>query len=284
MRAAAADRLEGGDATAGWNLRDSASRSDSTPTAIWIGVFAGVLSGLFGVGGGILVVPALVTFTSLDQRHAQGTSLVAVAPMGLAGTIGYAVNSSVDWLVVILLLAGSVAGTFAGTWLLRNLRVRTLQVSFAILLLVTAVRMVVAIEEGGGHGEIDLGTGLGLVAVGLVTGALAGLMGVGGGVIMVPAQNLLFSIPSAIAKGTSLAVIVPTAVVGSIQNIRHHTADLRIGLTVGAAGVVTSFLASLLAVRLDPTLSAVLFSLLLVASALRILLRRRPSARQLAEG
>jgi uncharacterized membrane protein YfcA len=87
---------------------------------------------------------------------------------------------------------------------------------------------------------------------------------------MVPAQNVLFSIPSALAKGTSLAVIVPTAIVGSIQNVRHGTADLRTGLTVGGAGIVTSFLFSLLAVRLDPTLSAVLFAVLLIASAVRI--------------
>ncbi|MGH8924741.1 MAG: sulfite exporter TauE/SafE family protein [Acidimicrobiia bacterium] len=247
--------------------------------AIGIGVFAGMLSGLFGVGGGIMVVPALVSFLDMDQRLAQGTSLVAVAPMGLAGMIGYALNQSVDWVVALLLLTGSTAGTFIGTKLLRSLPIRILQGSFAALLVLTAVRMVFDIEEGTGHLPIDLGIGLGLVALGLFSGALAGLMGVGGGVIKVPAQNVLFSIPSALAKGTSLAVIVPTAIVGSIQNIRHRTADLRIGLTVGGAGVVTSFLFSLLAVGLDPTLSAVLFAILLVVSAIRILWGMRDSRR-----
>lgn len=242
----------------------------SVGMAIGIGIFAGMLSGLFGVGGGIIVVPGLVSFLNLDQRLAQGTSLVAVAPMGLAGMIGYALSQSVDWVVALLLLIGSAAGTVIGTRLLRSLPIRTLQRSFAALLILTALRMVFDIEEGAGHLPIDIGIALGLVVLGLFTGALAGLMGVGGGVIMVPAQNLLFSIPSALAKGTSLAVIVPTAIIGSIQNVRHGTADLRIGLTVGAAGVVTSFLFSLLAVSLDPTLSAVLFAILLVASAIRI--------------
>jgi uncharacterized membrane protein YfcA len=230
-----------------------------------------MLSGLFGVGGGILVVPALVSFTSLDQRMAQGTSLVAVAPMGLAGMIGYAVSNSVDWLVALLLLMGSVAGTVVGTRLLRSLPTKVLQGSFAALLLVTALRMVIEIEDGVGHRPLDTGLALGLIGVGLATGALAGLMGVGGGVIMVPAQSVFFSIPAALAKGTSLAVIVPTAIVGSIQNIRNRTADLKVGLMVGMAGVVTSFLFSLLAVRLNPVLSAVLFALLLVVAAVRIL-------------
>ncbi|MGH8927044.1 MAG: sulfite exporter TauE/SafE family protein [Acidimicrobiia bacterium] len=255
----------------------------SVGMAVAIGVFAGMLSGLFGVGGGIMVVPALVSFMSMDQRLAQGTSLVAVAPMGLAGMIGYAVSDSVDWTVALLLLAGSTVGTFVGTKLLRSLPIKILQGSFAALLVLTALRMVFDIEEGAGHLPIDLGIGLGLVGLGLFTGALAGLMGVGGGVIMVPAQNVLFSIPSAVAKGTSLAVIVPTAIVGSIQNVRHRTANLRIGLTVGAAGVLTSFLFSLLAVRLDPTLSAILFAILLVVSAARILMGMRGESQPQAQ-
>lgn len=252
--------------------RATAIRSESRlGMAIGIGVFAGMLSGLFGVGGGIIVVPGLVSFLKMDQRRAQGTSLVAVAPMGLAGMIGYALSQRVDWVVALLLLLGSTAGTVIGTKLLRSLPIRILQGSFAGLLILTALRLVFDIEEGAGHLPIDLPIALGLVALGLFSGALAGLMGVGGGVIMVPAQNVLFSIPSALAKGTSLAVIVPTAIVGSIQNVRNGTADLRTGLTVGGAGIVTSFLFSLLAVRLDPTLSAVLFAVLLIASAVRII-------------
>ncbi|MGQ0848565.1 MAG: sulfite exporter TauE/SafE family protein [Actinomycetota bacterium] len=259
----------------------STRRGAPLGVAIAIGVFAGMLSGLFGVGGGILVVPALVSFVHIDQRMAQGTSLVAVAPMGLAGMIGYAVHASVDWAVALLLLAGSTVGTIIGTRLLRTLPLRTLQRSFAVLLLLTAVRMVIAIEEGAGRLPLDAVAVIGLIVLGLATGALAGLMGVGGGVIMVPAQNLLFSIPTAVAKGTSLAVIVPTAIVGSVQNLRHHTADLRIGLTVGAAGVVTSFLFSLVAVRLDPTLSAILFAALLIISAGRILTGRKNRPQEL---
>jgi uncharacterized membrane protein YfcA len=69
-------------------------------------------------------------------------------------------------------------------------------------------------------------------------------------------------------------MIIPTAMVGSVQNLRHGNADLRTALVVGATGTVAAYLASRVSVGLDPRLSSVLFGLLMVASAVRLLARR----------
>lgn len=239
-----------------------------------IGLLSGGLSGLFGVGGGILIVPGLTIFGGMNQRLAHGTSLAAIVPLAAGGLLGYAGEGQVDWVVAGLLLLGSMAGAVIGTHLLRSLSQELLRKGFAALLLITAIRLFFDDPAGTGRPELNLAAVLGLVVVGLGAGALAGLMGVGGGIIIVPAQTVLFAVAPALAKGTSLAMIIPTAMVGSVQNLRHGNAHLRTALAVGASGTVAAYLASKVSVGLDPQLSSVLFGLLMVASAIRLLARR----------
>lgn len=252
--------------------------------AAGIGVFAGGLSGLFGVGGGILIVPALVVLLGFDQRLAHGTSLTAIVPISAGGVLGFAVRGEVDWAVAGAMAVGAIAGAPIGAAALRRLPVRALRVGFAALLVVTAVRMVLSTPDATGRDELDALLGAGLAGTGLLSGVLAGLMGVGGGIIMVPAQVLLFDIPDTVAKGTSLAVIIPTAVVATWRNIRHRTTDVPTGLTLGIAGTLSAAAMAQVAIGLDATVSAVLFALLLVATATHMLLRmRRPSVAPVEE-
>ena len=238
--------------------------------AVAVGVAAGVASGLFGVGGGVVIVPGLVMVAALDQRRAQGTSLTAIVPIALAGVVGYATGDEVDWPVAGFVAVGAVLGAPIGTSLLRRAPQQVLARGFAALLVLTAVRMVVGDVDGAGRDGIDAAAALGYATGGLGAGALAGLMGVGGGVVIVPLLTILFGFPLVLAKGTSLAVIVPTAIVGTVRNARHGTTDLRIGGLVGVGGVVTAWLAARVSLDLDPVLSAVLFAALLVLTAVRL--------------
>lgn len=238
-----------------------------------IGIGAGGLSGLFGVGGGVLLVPALA-LVGLPQRLAHGTSLAATAPLALAGLAGFGADGQVDWRVAALLFAGSAGGAVAGTAALYRLREDLLRYAFVVLLVVAAGRMLVALPEGGGRPALTIAVALGLVAVGVFAGGVAGLMGVGGGVVLVPAQILLFGVPDVLAKGTSLAVIVPTALVGTRRNLLHGSVRVRDVAIIGAAGAAASFVAARVALGLDPRLSAVLFAALLLVAAGRLLMRR----------
>ena len=88
---------------------------------------------------------------------------------------------------------------------------------------------------------------------------------------MVPAMVVLWGIPPAVAKGTSLAVIVPTSIVGTWRNRHHGNADMPVAVTVGLAGVVSAFVASKISIGMSETMSNVLFALLLLAVAARML-------------
>ena len=244
-----------------------------------LGVVAGFLGGLFGVGGGILIVPTLVLFMHMDQRLAHGTSLAAVLPIAVASLIGYTLEDKVDWPVGVLLAIGAVGGAVIGTHILHVLPQRVLGYVFAGFLLLTAVRLIADHSSAVGRSDLTVGRGALLVLIGLITGILAGLLGVGGGIVMVPAMIVLFGIPAVVAKGTSLAVIVPTAVMGTWRNRTKHNTDLRVAAVVGMAGIVSAFAASQVSVGLSETTSNVLFAILLAAVAVRMLLQLRSTRR-----
>ncbi len=253
-------------------------------SAAGVGVLAGFLSGLFGVGGGILIVPGLVILARMHQRLAHGTSLAAIVPIAVSGVIGYAVADAVDWPAAALIALGAVWGAVLGTRVLHVVRADALRIAFAAFLLLTALRLLLDVPQASGRGDLTIAIALSLVVLGSISGTLAGLLGVGGGIVIVPALVVLFSVPDAVAKGTSLLVIIPTAVAGTVSNVRRSNADLPMAATVGLFGIASAFAAATLSVDLDPTVSSVLFGLLLIAVAARMLLQRtrreeRPPAR-----
>ena len=254
-------------------MHDAATRThDPTATSIpWrgflIGAVAGLLSGLFGIGGGIVIVPALLTALSMERRLAHGTSLAATVPVALASLATYSLGGNVDWPVALCLVIGAICGTIIGTQLLQVIPKRPLTIIFIGVILLTAVRLVMS-TDALGREELTVAGVLALVAIGLVTGTLSGLLGIGGGVVMVPAMVVLFSMPPVLAKGTSVAVIVPSAIVGTLRNRAHDNVDLRVGGAIGVAGVLSAIVGSLIASSMSASLSNGLFALLLVVVAL----------------
>jgi uncharacterized membrane protein YfcA len=217
----------------------------------------------------------LVLWWQWTQRRAHATSLAAVVPIAVVGSVSYWQLDGIDLPRSLLLLCGSIVGALVGSRLLSVLPEGLLRVVFAVFMLLTAVRL--AFETAGGEHarSLTLAIALSLVALGLVVGVLSGLLGVGGGVFIVPALVLLFGLPPVTAKGTSLAVVIPTAVVGTISNARKKLVDLRAAAAIGCAGAVTAALGALVAAKITPMWSNALFAVLLATVALQLLVRGR---------
>lgn len=235
-----------------------------------VGLFAGFIAGLFGVGGGIFIAPGLMLLGGFPQRAAHGTSLATSALFAAAGVVAYALNDAVDVIAALLIFAGSGLGVLAGVELLNRVRVRTLQVAFVLLLAVTAGRMLAGTPDAAGEFSLTVAAAFALAGCGVLVGLVAGLMGVGGGVIVVPALVLIFELGDVTAKGTSLLVVLPTAIIGTLRNLRHDNVDLRGALLIGAGGMLSAFGGGLLAGVIAPEVSAGLFAGLLMIIALRL--------------
>ena len=242
-------------------------------TCIGIGLLAGLLSGLFGVGGGTVIVPMLVLALGFDQRLAAGTSLAAIVPTAAVGVVSYALHDSVAWIPALLLAAGAVVGAQVGTWLLPRLSQTVLRWMFVGFLVLVIVSLFIVVPSRDAELDLTVLTGVGLVALGVVTGVTAGLIGVGGGIIVVPALMLLFGTSDLIAKGTSLLMMIPTAVSGTIGNIRRSNVDLGAAAIIGVAACTTTALGAWFATLVDPLAGNILFAAFLVVIAVQMALR-----------
>ncbi|MEZ7755651.1 sulfite exporter TauE/SafE family protein [Microbacterium paraoxydans] len=242
-------------------------------TFIGIGLLAGLLSGLFGVGGGTVIVPLLVLLLAFDQRLAAGTSLAAIVPTATVGVISYAASGSVAWIPALILAAGAVVGAQIGTRLLPRISQTALRWGFVGFLVIVIVSLFLVIPSRDAVFELTWLTGIALVVVGIGTGILAGLIGVGGGVIVVPVLMLAFGTSDLVAKGTSLLMMIPTALSGTVGNLRNRNVDLLAALLIGVSACTTTALGAWLATIVDPTVGNLLFAAYLVVIAVQMALK-----------
>lgn len=253
--------------------------------ALLVGLVGGLVSGLFGVGGGLVLVPLLVVVLGLAQHHAHSTSLAAVWIMAAAGAAVFAWGGSVLLLAGVTLTVSGIVGAFVGSAVMHRLSDARLGQAFAVLLLVAAAWML--LDPGGGAASLLTGQGrlvglAGYGATGLIAGVTSSLFGVGGGIIMVPAMTLVLGVSQHAAEGTSLLAIVPISLVGALRQHRHGYTDWRLGTTLGLAGAVAGGLGALVALQLPEVVLQRLFAALLAVSAIRLLylkLRARQAAR-----
>jgi uncharacterized membrane protein YfcA len=238
---------------------------------ILIGLFAGLISGSFGVGGGIVIVPGLVLLLHFTQRLSNGTSLLAIMPIAAAGVIGFGFHGSINLEYALLLGLGSILGAIVGTRLLRSMSNVWLARIFSFVLIFTAIWLFVDVPVNSEELALTPASAAILIALGVLAGGIAGLLGVGGGIILVPALLLFFGATAPMAKGTSLLVALIAGAVGSLSNYRNANIDIPVALKIGLAGIPTALIGAQLAIVMSDQVSTVLFALLLLATAARLL-------------
>lgn len=201
------------------------------------GAIVGLSLGLTGGGGAIFAVPLLVYAIGLPPREAVGVSLAAVGATAFAGFLGRWRMRQVDIRTGAIFAAGGMAGAPLGTWGARLIPEALLLLLFAALMLVVAARMwrqaaappeLHASEspdqrachrDSTGTLRLTSRCALMLVAAGIAAGLLAGLFGVGGGFVIVPALVLVARMPIHVAVGTSLMVIALVSVSGVASHV-----------------------------------------------------------------
>lgn len=114
-----------------------------TLTLAGIGLGSGLLSGLFGVGGGIVMVPAMVLLAAMAQSRASATSLAAIVPIAAVGAIVFGGAASLDLGAGIFVAIGSLIGVQAGTWAMPRVGDDRLRIAFAAFMVVVAIVMLV---------------------------------------------------------------------------------------------------------------------------------------------
>jgi uncharacterized membrane protein YfcA len=107
-----------------------------------IGLLSGFANGLFGAGGGMILVPAMQKFLGIETRKAHATALAVILPLSVISMFVYLRGGYIDWTAVLFVSAGGAAGSFLGAKFLKKLSVNALHKIFALCMIAAAIRMI----------------------------------------------------------------------------------------------------------------------------------------------
>lgn len=268
-----------------------------------IGGLVGVLSGLFGVGGGFLITP-LLFFIGVPPTVAVATGANQVVASSVSGVLAHLKRRTVDMRMGVVLLVGGLLGSALGIWAF-NILTRLGQIDTAVqlsyvvflgfiglLMFQESVRAIVRARKTGPRPAVKRhqhlwvhrlpfkikfrASGLYIsvippVLVGIVVGVLAAIMGVGGGFIMVPAMIYLLGMPTKVVIGTSLFQIIFVAGFTTFMHAwTNRSVDLMLALLLILGGVVGAQIGTRLGARLKAEQLRILLALLVIAVAVKL--------------
>ena len=204
--------------------------------AVLSGLAAGVLSGLFGIGGGTIMTPAVQALLGAPPIVALATPLPAIFPTAITGAWTYRQGGQLDERAARWIVGPGIVGAVAGAALTDVIETHLLLIVTALLLAREAVGILRGAARREAAGEPDPGTPLQLAGIGLAAGFVSGLLGVGGGIIMVPLLVGVLKMPLKRALGTSLLAIVVLVIPGTVvhASLGHIDWAIFAALSVGA--------------------------------------------------
>ncbi len=211
----------------------------SGPWLIFVGAAAGVFAGLFGIGGGIIIVPTLILLAGFPLVKATGTSLAAILlPVGILGVAAYYKARIIDLRASAYIAAGLLTSVVVGAWLANTLPVDLMRRLFALFCLYVGWNFIDPVRRFRRRRGQDVPakpepeadprpSPYALLGIGLLAGVMAGMFGIGGGNIIVPMLTLVLRYPAKRAIATSLgAILFPFGLPGVLYYYNAGTLDL----------------------------------------------------------
>ncbi len=241
-------------------------------TVAILGLIVGILVGLLGIGGGVVLVPAMVYLLHYDQHLAQGTSLfILLPPIGLGALRGYWKNGQVDLRAGIICAIGFLLGGYVGGRVAVPMPSRELQAIFGFFLILSAILLWRKTVQSAATGKIvsseskqSFARDSGIFVLAGFCGVAAGMVGIGGGVLLVPLLGLLFGFGQHKAQGTSLvALIPPTGLLAFLTYAKAGYISWQTGLLLIPGVFLGGILGAKLAKRLNPKAMRQVFAALM---------------------
>ena len=207
---------------------------------IGLGAVLGTVGGVFGIGGGLIAIPALGVLFGLDQQLAQGTALVMVVPNVLLALWRYHQRNRIELRHALpLALCSFVFAWFGSIWAV-GIDAHAMRLGFVAFLVALAVWNVARMFMRSAAPSPGLRHGWPWLAVlGSFAGTMGGLFGVGGAVIATPVLTSVFGTTQVVAQGLSLALAAPSTIVTLLTYGWHHTVDWHMGVPLAVGGLLS---------------------------------------------
>lgn len=233
---------------------------------IVVGLIAGVLGGLIGTGGCSIMLPAIHFWMGYSAPIAIGTTIFAVIFTAASGGYGHLVRGNLDKKAVMWIGGAGIVGVILGSWMFTLLvdHIDLLQLILGLAFMLPAIRM---IWEGVGktkpspEGNTIPGSKRNWAVFGFLVGILTGIVGLGGGYALVPGLIYLFGAPVYITMGSSLAVMIPLAVIAGGIKFWQGFVALTTALLLGAGTIVGAQFGASIIKRFKPKTLKLIFGI-----------------------
>lgn len=239
-----------------------------------LGLSIGMIAGLFGIGGGFLIVP-LLTLKGLSIHEAIGTSLTCIVMSSFASSYTHLKHRRVLFKVAALKEAFSIPAALLGAYLTIFLSKNILKSLFALLLIYLSYTMLTSKEQSPMSGGKEIKFKFkykNVPMVGIIAGLSSGLLGISGGILNVPLFNSLVQIPISYAIGTSSVALFFTALAGSLMHYHLGQVRVDVALLLAPGLIMGGYLGAKLAHKVHPKKLKRAFALMLVLIALKMVL------------
>lgn len=243
---------------------------------IILGLLTGICGCALGIGGGVIVVPALTLLFAFDFKKSVACSLATIIPAAMVGAISYMLldiktgSDNIQLTTALITAAGAIVGSFIGVKTAHITHEKLLKTVFAVLLIITSLKLLNIIKIS--TSQVESSPWFFLILLGLFAGFASGMLGIGGGVIIVPILTLFFvdSIHQAIP--TSLVIIIPTTIAGTIFHNKACSMDFKPLKFLIPAAMTGAVLGVILKSNLKPETLKIFFSIFIIISAIKMLL------------
>ncbi len=242
---------------------------------IGIGLLGGFMAGFLGIGGAIIIIPLLLygvpallpsTHSAMTMNLATGISMVQAFFATLSGLVVHRRNRTLDLKLGLALGVTGVVGALAGSFGSAHVASRTLLSIYLGLIAVALLLLFAAPRAEKAKAEVNLALAL---PIGLGVGVLGGLLGVGGGFVIIPLMIAVLRVPTRIAVGTSLLVVLMTTLAGAMGKIATGQFDLQTATFVILGSIVGAQLGGRLNSRVSAKTLRASLTLLLIAIGFR---------------
>ncbi|RJQ50984.1 MAG: sulfite exporter TauE/SafE family protein [Actinobacteria bacterium] len=233
--------------------------------AILVGFLAGYFSGQFGIGGGVLTTPAIRLILGYPALIAVGTPLVIILPTAVAGAYQYARKGLVDWALGLKIAPTGMVGVLVGSYLTRFTGGEVVMIATSLVLVAVAFRMIYGKEP---ILRAPQRSPMLPYLIGLVTGLFSGFLGLGGGLLMVPAFSGVMGRGIKTSFGTSLVLISVFALPGAAVHYALGHVDLRLALTLSLGVVPGAWVGARVAIGAQERVLRLAFGVFLIVVAL----------------
>lgn len=247
---------------------------------VLVGFFAGIICGLFGMGGGSLMVPAIYHFFSNSfpfenrMKISIGTSLFVIIFSSISAIFKYFRSGKINKNLLLTIVPSGILGSQIGAFLTSILDDKTVKYIFVILIVFLGVRMFFASENEEIVNEKRQNYSKFLcILIGLFSGLISGLCGVGGAVLIIPLLYILLKIPIHYAIGTALISIFFNSISGTIAYFLRNLVNLKIGIILSLSSVFGAQIGAKIGLNMKKEKLKKSFSIILIISGLSVLFR-----------